>query len=164
MRVRLAGLLTSAALIAALFAAAPASQAAGCGNNETIALKTFHLVLEADKKVYEVGDVATVNVTVTRPAHEDPVGAGVYYEPPQSFPAEDVNVGMGLRIRDVFLFGYALSDQDGNAAVKIKIEPWTPAGTALADGFAWLVALETPCLRVEENGYRQEPRIFKVVK
>lgn len=52
----------------------------------------------------------------------------------------------------------------GEADIKIKIQPYTPAGTAIADGFSWKRQAETPCLIVEENGYTFAPGMFKVVK
>jgi hypothetical protein len=163
MRMRRIALLAAAALIGTLFTVAPAT-AVPCGSMETIALKTFYLEVKAAKKVYKVGQTAVINVNVTRPSDQDPMGMGVPMERPHTEPAEDVNVGIGLRVGDVFLFGYGLTNAKGNAAVKVKIESWTPAGTALADIFAWLIQADSPCLRVEENGYRQVPRIFKVVK
>ena len=155
----------SAAVILAAGLVAPSTSSAGaCGAMETVALRTFHLVVHSDKKAYKVGDTATIHVTVTRPAHEDPVGAGIYQEPPESFPAENVNVGIGLRVGDVFLFGHAMTDAEGVAGVKVKLESWTPAGTAIADAFAWNTQADSPCARIEENGYQQKPNIFKVVK
>jgi hypothetical protein len=161
MRMRRIALLGAAALIMTLLTSAPAS-AVPCGSMETVALRTFYLDIKAAKKVYKVGQTAVINVNVTRPSDQDPMGMGVPMERPFTEPAEDVNVGIGLRVGDVFLFGYGLTDAKGNTAVKIKIESWTPAGTALADIFAWQIQLDTPCLRVEENGYRQKPGIFKV--
>ncbi len=131
---------------------------------EVVSLRTYHLVVKADKRAYQVGEVAKVNVTVTRPAHEDPVGAGIEQEPPESFPAEDVNVGIGLRVGDVFLFGHSVTDSDGFAQVKIKIKDYTPAGKASADAYAWKMAVDTPCARVEENGYTQKSGLFNVLR
>ena len=160
---RLGALFAAAVALSTTLIAAPASHAAGCAM-ETVALKTFHLVVKGQDKVYEVGDTAKVLITVTRPAHEDPAGLGIYQEPPQSYPAENVNAGVGLRVGDVFLFGHAMTDAQGKAVVDVKLEPWTPSGTAIADAFVWNVVQDTPCLRIEENGYTQKPNIFKVTK
>jgi hypothetical protein len=161
MRMRRIALLASAALVGTLVTAAPSS-AVPCGSMETVALKTFYLEVKAAKKVYKVGQTAVINVNVTRPSDQDPVGMGVPMERPVTEPASDVNVGIGLRVGDVFLFGYGLTNGKGDTAVKVKIESWTPPGTGIADIFAWQIQLDTPCLRVEENGYRQTPGIFKV--
>ena len=99
-----------------------------------------------------------------RPSKEDPAGLGIYQEPPDQRPAENVNAGIGLRVGDVFLFGHGMTDANGVADVEVKLESWTPAGTALADAFAWNVLQDTPCLRLEENGYVQKPNVFKVIK
>ena len=135
------------------------------GNNfETIALRTFHLVIESKKKTYKVGETAIIHATVTRPAHEDPLQLGVTFDPPESFPAEGVNVGIGVRVGDVFLFGFDITDANGEADIKVKIQPYTSPGTALVDAFSWERQLETPCLTVEENGYTFAPGLFKVTR
>lgn len=168
-------LITATALLAALLALAPVSGAAACsgrnvrsmlraGASEVVALRTYHLEVEADKKAYKVGDTAKINVKVTRPAHEDPAGLGIPIDPPESFPAEDVNVGMGLRIGNVYLFGYSRTNADGLAVVKIQIKSYTPAGKASADAFAWRTAVDTTCAKVEENGYREMPNLFTVLR
>lgn len=162
MRIRTAGVALATALVAVPLSVAP-SPAAGCAM-ETVSLKTFHLEVSSKKKVYKVGDTATVKVNVTRPAEEDPLGNGIPIERPTTEPAEGINVGIGLRVGDVFLFGHSITDANGDAAVKVKLEPWTPPGNAIADAFAWNIVQDTPCLRIEENGYRQSPSIFKVVK
>ena len=178
---RRVGLLAIVAVFASVLSAAPVQAAPlGAGdacsastvstmmrdgsNMETVALRTFHLVIKAAKKSYAVGDTAVVHAKVTRPAHEDPLQLGVTFDPPKSFPAEEVNVGIGLRIGDVFLFGFGITDENGEADIKIKIQPYTKPGTAIADAFSWKRQLETPCLNVEENGYTFAPGIFKVTR
>lgn len=162
-------------LVAGLISVGTASPAQACASRavrtamrsgalEVVALRTFHLEVKPIKKAYQVGETAKIEITVTRPAHEDPLGLGQPIDPPFSFPAEGVNVGMGLRIGDVFLFGHAISDADGKAVVRIKIKSYTPAGTATADAYAWKTAAETTCVTVEENGYRQMPDLFKVFR
>ena len=173
---------TSSVLAAAVFAAllpfgpaqaAPADN--GCspagvrqmlrqGDMETVVLRTFTVQLKAAKKTYRIGETAIVHATVTRPANEDPLGLGQQFEPPMSFPAEEVNVGIGLRVGDVFLFGFGVTDADGKADLKIDIKSYAPTGKAIADGFAWKRQFEAPCANVEENGYTFAPGIFKVVE
>ncbi len=168
-------LLAVTGILAALLVVAPVSGAAACsgpnvrslmrsGAIEVVALRTYHLEVKPGKKVYKVGDTAKIKVLVTRPAHEDPAGLGIPIDPPASFPAEDVNVGIGLRVGDVFLFGHSVTNADGLAVVKIKIKPYTPAGKATADAYAWKTAADTPCLRIEETGYRQMPNLFTVLR
>src|SRR3712207_3378080 len=93
-------LLIAVVVMTATQVVAPWGMAGACA--ETVALKTFHLVVSGQKKTYKVGQTAKIVVQVTRPAHEDPAGLGVYQEPPESFPAENVNAGVGLRVGDVF--------------------------------------------------------------
>lgn len=168
-------LLVATGILAALLVVAPASSAAACSSRnvqgmmrsgaiEVVALRTYHLEVKPSQKTYNVGDTAKIRVLVTRPAHEDPVGQGIPIDPPQSFPAEEVNVGIGLRIGDVFLFGHSVTNADGLAVVKVPIKSYTPAGKAFADAYAWKTAADTPCLRVEENGYRQMPDLFTVLR
>ncbi|MEA2434194.1 MAG: hypothetical protein QOK47_1182 [Actinomycetota bacterium] len=131
---------------------------------EVVSLRTFFVTMKADKPTYAVGDIAKVNVVVSRPAHEDPAHLGVPFDPPQSFPAENVNVGLGLRIGDVFLFGHGITNADGEAQVKVEIKDYTPGGTAIGDGFAWNILHESVCARVEETGYINVPKLFKVTR
>ena len=161
---RIVTLMSTVAISMATFVAAPPTSSAGSCMLETVALKTFDLTVKGKKKAYEVGDTAHIEVTVLRPSKEDPAGLGTYTEPPEQYPAENVNAGIGLRVGDVFLFGHGMTDKKGKAIVDIKLESWTPAGSALADAFAWNVVQDTPCLRVEENGYTQKPNVFKVIK
>ena len=175
MRRRTALALTTA-LLAGLLSFGAATPAQACSSRgvrtmlrsgsaiEVVSLRTYHLVVEADKPAYKIGDTAVVNVTVTRPAHEDPLGQGIPIEPAESYPAEEVNVGIGLRIGEVFLFGHALTNAEGLAKVKIDIKDYTPAGKASADAYAWKTVQETPCAKVEENGYTSKPNLFTVFR
>lgn len=174
MRRKLAAVVATG-LLAGMVSIGSASSAQACSSRsvrssmrsgalEVVALKTFHLVVKPIKTQYQVGDTAKIQVTVTRPAHEDPAGLGIQQEPPESFPAEGVNVGMGLRIGDVFLFGHAISNADGKAVVKIKIKSYTPSGMAMVDAYAWRTVADTTCAKVEEEGYRQMPDLFKVFR
>ena len=147
-------------------ACAPAGVRSGLRSGvllETIGLRTYNLEVKADKSAYKIGETAKVHVTITRPAKEDPLNQGIPIDPPQSFPAEGVGVGIGLRIGEVFLFGYNVTDAKGHTLVKVKIASYAPPGNAYADAYAWKSALELNCLRVEENGYTQIPNIFKVL-
>ncbi len=166
------------AILASFLAVAPAAAApAPCGSDtrharrhssgsETITFRTFHVVMKTDKKVYRVGEVAKIHITVTRPAHEDPLGQGIPMDPPRSFPAEGVGVGVGLSIgRYFYIPAFAPdTDENGKTVAKVKLPPWTPEGKALADGYAEEVVQETPCLTIKEDGYRQEPNFFRVIK
>ena len=151
-------------LVAAVFPGAPAMAAANC-SSETIVLTTFHVQLKAMKSTYRIGDTAKIAVQVSRPAHHDPVGAGVDWgEPPQSFPAEGVNVGVGIQVNGVFLPGFTVTDQDGKGIAKIKLLNYVPEGIAAASVLAWMTQAQTPCLALEEQGFAFNPAIFKVTR
>jgi hypothetical protein len=171
---RLASVGAAIGLIVGLLApSAPASGACAAamrhtmqsGSMETIPLRTLYIEMKTDKKVYKVGDTAKIEVTVTRPSDEDPAGQGVATPRPTSIPAEDITVGVGLRIGRVFLYGFGPpTDADGKTTVSIHIKPYAPAGKAIVDIFAWKTQLDTPCLIVEEQGYHSHPGAFAVKK
>ncbi|MGH2817947.1 MAG: hypothetical protein ACRDJS_05745 [Actinomycetota bacterium] len=135
----------------------------GRNSLETVTLRTFHVVVKADRKAYRIGQTAKMTATVTRPAHEDPFGEGVQFDPPASFPAEDVVVGVGLSVGDVYLYGHGTTKANGKAVIKVKIAPYTPPGKAAADLFARKTQLRTICASVEEVGYKHEANLFNVI-
>jgi hypothetical protein len=173
---RRTSLLAITAILAGMMSFASATPAQACSARgvrsglrsgalaETIGLRTYNLDVRPDKKSYKVGDTAKVHVTVTRPAKEDPLGEGIPIDSPENFPAEGVNVGIGLRVGDVFLFGHNVTDAEGKTIVKVKIASYAPPGKASADAFAWKTAVDSPCARVEENGYTSIPNMFTVLR
>jgi hypothetical protein len=161
--VRSRALILATALVAGLFSFAP-SASAHCGNLETVNLYTFTVAIHPMRKVYEVGDTAKFHMKVTRPGPQDPLGLGQSWNPPMHEPAEDVNVGIGLRVGQVFLFGIGTTNQKGEATVGIKLLPYTPSGTASADGVAWKVQHQNTCATVQEIGYASAPRAFRVTR
>ena len=182
-RFRRLSLLLCAALVAGAFTAVTPTSAGACGstmrkadvfrkmraaNNtrsgsmETIGLRTLHLEYEANKKTYKIGEIAEIKVKVTRPAEEDPLGQGIPMDRPHVEPAAEVSIGVGLAIGRVFLPGAGLTDENGEATVKIKIENYAPAGQwADASAYAWKVVQNTPCATIQEDGYRIQPRMFR---
>lgn len=161
--VRSRALILATALVAGVLSFAP-SASAHCGNLETMNLYTFTVTLHPMKKVYEVGDTAKFHMQVTRPGPQDPLGLGVNWDPPMREPAADVNVGIGLRVGQVFLFGIGMTNEKGEATVGVKLLPYTPAGRAAADAVAWKVQHQNTCLTVQEIGYASDPRAFKVTR
>lgn len=148
---------------AALSMLPPAASAAPCGS-EVIPLTTFHLDITIPKRSYAVGQSAVFNVTVTRPAHEDPLGQGIEMPPPHSSPAEGVPVGVGLIVDDVYLWGLGRSDAQGKTRIKVPLKSYTPAGMAQARAFAQRTVVDTPCLTINEIGYRPMPDAFRVTR
>ena len=153
------------AAAAALLPAAPAS-ASSCastgGAMEYITPVTFHVAIKPFKKTYRRGDTVKVGVTVTRPAEEDPVGLGLGTERPASYPAADVNVGVGISIGRVFLPGYGRTNEKGQTSVAIKIEKYAPKAMAHVRAFAYKEVVATTCLTVEEQGFRTSDDAFRV--
>ena len=132
---------------------------------ESVALLTFNLELADTKKTYRIGDVVPIDVTVTRPAKEDPLGNGIPMERPYVEPVAGAIVGVGLYIGRVFLPGGAITDADGVARVRIKLAEYAPAGK-LADAsvYSWKSVYETPCASVQEYGYRTVPGMLRTTR
>ena len=172
---RLGGTALAAALVAAATVTAPAAAAeVPCrgaalrqlrgGMRETIRVRTFHIVAEPQAESFAIGTHAKIDVTVTRPAHQDPFDLGVEYEPPASVPAENVIVGMGVHVGDVFVPGFSRTDADGKATISLKLPRYMKPGLASMTLYAWNVVHESPCLRVEEDGFASYPEAFEVTK
>ncbi len=123
---------------------------------------TFHVAIKPFKKAYRRGDTVKVDVTVTRPAEEDPMGLGVGTERPASVPASDVNVGVGVSVGRVFLPGYGRTNDAGKANVAIKIEKYAPRAVAHVRAFAYKEVFSSPCLTVEEQGFASRDNAFRV--
>jgi hypothetical protein len=135
----------------------------GRNSLETITLRTFKVTVKSDRKAYKIGQVARLTATVTRPAEEDPLGQGIGFESPTSFPAEDVVVGLGLSVGDVYLYGHGTTNAQGKAVIKVKITSYTPPGPATADVFARKTQVRTICASLEEVGYKRVPKLFNVL-
>lgn len=137
-------------------------RASNSSGAETVALLMFNLEIGKLKPTYKIGDVVTVDVTVTRPAKEDPLGNGVPMDRPYVEPAEGVFVGVGLHMGRVFLPGGGVTNADGVAHVKIEIQDYAPSGAKVdASVYAWRIVTETPCASVQEYGYKTMPGVFK---
>jgi len=131
---------------------------------ETIRARTFYIDAKPQAESFKIGTAAKIDVTVTRPAHQDPFDLGVEYEPPASTPAENVLVGVGVHAGDVFVPGFARTDANGETTVSLKLPRYMVPGPASMSVYAWNVVHESPCLRVEEDGYRSYPEAFDVTR
>jgi hypothetical protein len=109
-----------------------------------------------------------LDITVTRPSHQDPVtdeGNDLPVAPPAAAPGDQVTVGVGLYIGQVFLSGGGVSDAQGQVTAKIKIEKYAKPGLAAATVFAYKRYLtETRCVYLQEFAYLRMPEAFKVTK
>lgn len=157
--------LLSSSVVAAPSVAAPSPAPCGAsGANEIVQLRTLHVETKISKKVYRVGETAIFKMTVTRPAHEDPLGQGVPVDPPTTQPAEGISIGVGLVVDDVYLWGLGTTDQGGKATIRIKLKSYTPAGMAQARAFGKKNLVDSPCLVIDEIGFLPLPNAFEVTK
>lgn len=131
---------------------------------EQISLKTFHIEAKPAQKTAAIGDTVKIKANVTRPAKEDPLGQGIPMDRPYVTPAEEINVGVGLLVGDVFLPGFAVTDENGDAVIKIKIERYVKPGPVDAAFYAWDTTAESPCFTVQENGFRPYQDFFKITR
>lgn len=134
------------------------------GGMETATLRTLEIDAEVKAPTYRVGDIAKFPVHVTRPAKEDPLRQGLPWERPYVEDAAGVNIGVGLLIGDVFLPGFATTNDEGKAVIQVKIASYVRPATADAAFYSWNVVAEVPCFRVEENGFKVFQGMFTVKK
>lgn len=157
------------AIIAGSLLASPTIPAAAAEDScaaqyETVQMKTFHVVIQTPRKVYKIDNVVPINVEVTRPAHEDPLGQDQPIDPPVSEPAEGVNVGVGLQVGRSYLFGIGMTDADGKTSIRVPLPSYLPEGNVFARSLAWNILVNTTCLIVEEQGYTEERNFFRVTR
>ena len=133
---------------------------AGC---EIVHIHAFHIEAKPDKPVYLVGEKATIDVTVTRPAREDPGGLGVEWDPPESEPVEGIYVGVAAFSEETWIFGFAVTNARGKAEVKLPIDPHFKGGEVTANVYAWRDTVQNACLTVREYGSRRYNEFFRVV-
>lgn len=129
---------------------------------DVVALRTMTVWIKPGAKSYPVGGMAKIQVTVTRPAPQDPAGLGVPLPRESGVPAPDVTVGVGLHIGPVFSPGYARTDQNGKATVSIKIPGYAKAGPVGVDAYAYSIIAQTPCYTLQEDGYTHKTGLFSV--
>ncbi|MDP9066755.1 MAG: hypothetical protein M3N53_00210 [Actinomycetota bacterium] len=124
--------------MATLLVVAPAAgSAVPIGSREactdvSLPLRNFKIEASWQTPSVSVGDVAKLKVLVTRTADEDPVtDDGVPYPTgrPMNEPAEGVSLGLGFLVGDTFLTAGGLTDANGRAVVKVRIESYARPGT-----------------------------------
>jgi hypothetical protein len=131
---------------------------------ETVSLRDFWIEPKVKKKTYKIGETVTFPVNVSRPAEQDPFGLGVPTDPGSLGAVEEANIGVGLLVGDVFLPGFAITDAGGDAVIKVKIENYVKPAVVDAAFYSWKIVQDTPCLRIEENGFRAVPSMFKITR
>ena len=139
-------------LLAAPVGATTTSGNAACGGS-VLVLRTLHIEAHPSKKVVRPGDKFTVHVKVTRPAHEDPLGNGVEFEPPASFPAENVVVGLSVWVgKRTYFWQVGQTDANGEDVLTLKVPRNAESGKAIASASArnWI---KNDCPDILEDGY-----------
>ena len=135
-------------------AAAPCRSASGAA---VLTVHSFHVEAEPSKKVVRRGQVFTVKITVTRPAHEDPADLGIQYDPPMSTPEKDVRLGISLWTGErTYFYALGISDANGEDVLKIKVPASAEPGKAYASVSAqkWL---KQDCPDILEYGFAEYP-------
>jgi hypothetical protein len=131
---------------------------------EVVSIRDFWIEPSVKKKTYRIGETATFPVNVSRPADEDPFGLGMQMDAGSMGPVEEANIGVGLLVGDVFLPGFAITDANGDAVIKVKIEKYVKPSVVDAAFYSWKIVQDTPCLRIEENGFRAVSGMFKITR
>lgn len=160
------GVIAALGLMAGLLGA-PAQASAGCqrkidGPLIATSYENFHVSMQPLRKVYQQGEVARVQVTVTRQvkhARLNPIPIG---------PANGVQVLVALNDGRSYLAGSGTTDLLGQATVEIPITRQARAGLFDADGYAWRTHVPTspsPCGQpIEEYGETFSARFLRVAK
>lgn len=158
-----------ATLVATLFApAAPARSA--CGALETYYLETFHIEAEPLEPTYRIGQTVRFHLTITRPAHKDPLGLGIPLDPPRSEPVADAFVSVSMFVgpegEEAFLYGVGRSSQEGKVVIPVKLKKYVKPGWAHARAYAQKVVVENVanCFSVFEFGVHPMPEAFRAVR
>lgn len=104
-----------------------------------VPLRNFKVEAKWERPTVAVGDVAKLQVLVTRTAEEDPVtDEGVPYPTgrPMDEPVEDVSVGISMLVGNVYLNGVGLTNAEGQATVNVKIHAYTKPGVGSSRVYA----------------------------
>jgi hypothetical protein len=148
--------------VTVLSLAVPASATGSCAMDR-INVLTFHVEAEAQRKTYRIGDTAKIDVTVTRPADEDPGGNGIPTPRPTSVPAEDVTVGAGAWVKQRYFYGFGPNtDKDGKSTIPVEIPSYARPGWVFVAVGAEKFVTTTVCWDIWEVGYAEDPRMFKI--
>ena len=130
-----------AVLFAALsLALAPAASATLCSHDQEVDAQTLNVALTATKKVYRIGQTATFTAEVTRDLHDL-----------QLAKAEGAVVHVFLRVDDVIVGGYGVTDVNGVTTVPVKLARYLPAGKADVTGSAHIGHVDQSCLGAGES-------------
>ena len=144
-------------------AAATGGVVSGCGGTRLVNLHTLHIEAEPRKEVYGRGETIVIDVTVTRPAEEDPAGEGNPMPRPVTEPAADVEVGGALWVGNTYRWDFGMTDEEGHAVLRVKMPRNSGTGWARAEFAAEKMHYSNNgCPDVREVGYRSYDRFVRV--
>jgi hypothetical protein len=159
---RVLGSAVAAVLIAGLVPGPRAAAGERCALDR-INLFTHYVDMKARKKTYRIGDVAKIDVTVTRPADQDPGGNGISTPRPTSLPAEGVTVGAGAWVKQRYFYAFGPNtDKDGKSTIPLKIPRYARPGWVSVAVVAEKFHATVVCWDIWEVGYAGDPRMFKI--
>jgi hypothetical protein len=165
-RARLGGLLLVPALVAGLLSApaTAAPQGSSACSSAVLVLESLHIEAVPSKENVRPGDTFTVDVTVTRPAHRDPLDQGIEWgEPPVSVPAENVIVGLSVWVGDyTYFWQMGKTDENGKDTLKLRVPENSEHGWAIAMASAYYWQKQD-CPDIKEEGFTPYPEFVKVV-
>lgn len=153
----------------ALLPGAASPALADCGA-ETIYARMYHVEVDDLKPTYRIGEKVTFNITLTTPAHEDPVGLGQPLDPPASQPAQDVQVYVAMFVgpagRESFLYGVGNSGSEGKASLSVKLKKYVRPGPAHVRVYAekYIAQNVASCFSIVFFGDKQMPNAFRVTE
>ena len=162
---RLRTVLALALLVTAFQMTATIRSAAACAGLGT-RVHSFHVDAEWARKTYRRGDRALVTITVTRPAHEDPLGLGVPIDPLVSVPEPGVTVATSLQTGYYpYPYGAGITDENGQVKLKIPLKDVPKKGPLDASTLVWKMTNQggAACTEIEEWGYLYQPAAIVIV-
>lgn len=147
------GLLAASMLTTAPTTAAP-TVAQAC-TTESISFENFEVAIDNSKRSYQKGQVARVQITVTRRVQ-------VAGQRAAEEPVEGTDVYLSAKVGESVLVAGGTTDGHGVAKLRVRLKRWITPGWAdvyvlVRKGYA-----EAPCLAVSEYGKASAARLFRV--
>ena len=155
-------------LALALLGGGPASSAsasvtAPCrSKSDVLVLRDLWVEGKPSTTTIRPGQTFTVLLTVTRPAHEDPLDQGIAIDPPASVPAEGIDVGISVWAgKRTYFWNTGTSDANGEVELKLTAPKNAELGTARSVLFAqhWI---NQSCPDVLENGFNDYAKFLTI--
>lgn len=114
---------------------------------EEIHLDAFELVVGALRESYAPGETAEMTVTATR-------------RPSARWPVADLSIVMGLSIGPAFMSATGRTNEDGEATLKIRLNPDVPQRPVVCDAYGLKMSLEGQHAVIYEYGFSRRHHLF----